>query len=218
MQDHPKPPPSHFEQPVRESRIEGQYKQLALSAMQYFEGYCSEEKALDLMDLVWFIKPKVVVEVGMFGGKSLVPMGFALKAVGSGIAYGIYSWGITASVVEEAAETKKLLQNVDYEAILSSLKERLKQFNIENSVKLKLADAQPIFDIDILHIAVNHSEEALFLDLDKWVSYVRKGGIIILGGVFPVDETVELTNWLDEHCTRMKTLEDINHEWAIWIK
>lgn len=221
MQDQPKPPPSHFEQPLRESRVEGQYKQSALSAMQYFEGWCSEEKAIDLMDLVWFIKPKVVVEIGVVGGKSLVPIAFALKAIGSGIAYGIDPWSITAAVPEMGAENKKFWVNVDYEAVVFSLKERLKQFNVEDFVRLiqvRLADDQPICDIDVLHITVNHSEEALFLDVEKWVSYVRKGGIIIFGGVVSVEETAELTNWLDEHCSRMRTVQEVNNEWAIWIK
>lgn len=224
MQDQPQMPPSYFEQPAQHSRIEKQYKQLALTSMQYLDGWCSETKASDLMDLVWFVKPKVIVEIGVFGGKSLVPMAFALKATGAGKAYGIDPWSAQASAEGMDGANKEWWGNLDHEAILRTLQERVKQFDLEEYVQLVQATSEaaaPIEEIDILHIDGNHSEGASFLDVEKWVPYVRQGGIIIFDDIGWTDAsggTSKAVDWLDAHYMRLRTVEDVENEWGIWIK
>src|ERR1700730_11515979 len=55
-------------------------------------GWCSEEKALNFVDLILTAKPKVCVEIGVFGGASLIPTAFALKHLKEGIVIGIDPW------------------------------------------------------------------------------------------------------------------------------
>ena len=57
-----------------------------------FVGWCSQEKALMLIDLTLELKPKVCVDIGVFGGSSLYPVAATLKFLDSGLIFGIDPW------------------------------------------------------------------------------------------------------------------------------
>jgi predicted O-methyltransferase YrrM len=61
-------------------------------------GWCTKEKAYTLASLVIGTRPAVIVEVGVFGGRSFLPMALALKELGKGMAIGIDPWSPAASV------------------------------------------------------------------------------------------------------------------------
>ena len=94
-------PATHFEYilPVAQSldlRVE--VKKEAVAYMQQLEGWCSEQKAFILIDLIQKIRPKKIVEIGVWGGMSFVPMACALRANGSGKIFGIDPWESSASL------------------------------------------------------------------------------------------------------------------------
>ncbi len=217
------PPPSHYEYAVKSIKLDKthkRYKDLAFNSMRYLEGWCSERKAGRLMDIVWEMDPQIVVEIGVFGGKSLVPMAYALKAKGSGVVYGIDPWSCQASAEGMDGANKTWWESIDHEAILSGLQTKVKQFQLSNYIKLVQAtsvDADPIYGIDILHIDGNHSEAASYADTLKWVPLVREGGIIIFDDI-TWGTTSKATDWLDQHCQRVESVQDVENEWAIWIK
>ncbi len=217
------PPPSHYEyvvKSVRAEKTQKKYREIALNSMRYLEGWCSEGKASKLMDFVWAMDPQVVVEIGVFGGKSLIPMAYALKANGLGVIYGIDPWSCQASAEGMDGANKDWWGSLDHQAILTGLQSKIKQFQLNRYVKLiqaTSADAPLIHDIDILHIDGNHSEEASYFDALKWVPLVRPGGIVIFDDI-TWGTTSKATDWLDEHCQRIETVQDVENEWAIWIK
>jgi hypothetical protein len=61
-------------------------------ALPFLEGWCSKEKACAFIDLVLQEKPQTCVEIGVFGGKSLLPVAMALKSLGQGIVIGVDPW------------------------------------------------------------------------------------------------------------------------------
>lgn len=213
-------PPTHYENVDKASPEQELTKQLAVDSMQQLHGWCSDFKGQTLMDLVWDKKPEIIVEIGVFGGKSLVPMAYALKLLGSGVAYGIDPWCSLASAEGMDGVNKDWWGNLDHNAILSHLEEKIENFELGEYITLIRAtseEAAPIANIDILHIDGNHSEEASFLDTIKWVSLVRKGGMIIFDDI-TWGTTTKATDWLDNNCSRMQTIQDEANEWAIWIK
>ena len=74
----------NYECSVKEIKedIKESVKEEAFQAMGELEGWCTRHKASVMMDLIFWTKPKVVVEIGVWGGKSLIPMAFAVKALG----------------------------------------------------------------------------------------------------------------------------------------
>ena len=229
-------PPSHYEYVVgatndskdsyelgtgvNRKRLAENLKIRILDKIKQLDGWCSDFKAGTLMELVWLMQPQVVVEVGVFGGKSLVPMAFALKALGSGVAYGIDPWSAGASAEGMDGANKDWWGSLDHAAILAKLEGKITLFGLNDYVQLVQAtseDAAEIPNIDILHIDGNHSNDASYYDALKWVPLVRRGGMIIFDDI-TWGTTERATEWLDENCVRVITMKDVENEWAIWVK
>jgi predicted O-methyltransferase YrrM len=221
-----KPSPSHYEQVVQvPPQIAAHVKETAFAAMDQLDGWCAKEKADILMDMIFKNQPNIIVEIGVFGGKSLVPMAFALKANGKGIIYGIDPWDSKESIkgMTEAAN-KAWWGGLDHEAIRLNLAYKLQVFKLGHHVQLiknTSEGATPIPNIDILHLDGNHSEEPSYFDVTKWAPLVKSGGWIILdditwceSGVFTNQKTVD---WLNEHCIKFGQFHHMS-DWGIWIK
>lgn len=215
-------PLSHYEYVAQDvSKI----KQTAFKFMRQLDGWCSEEKASILIDLILTTKPQKIVEIGVWGGKSLVPMAYALKANEKGIIYGIDPWDNHASIqwMKDEANTAFWSQ-VDHEAILRRLIQKIDQFELGNHIdllKCTSEDAPPISDIDILHIDGNHSEETSYFDTTKWVPLVKSGGWIIFDDMTWNEEgfftTARAVEWLNTNCIKYTQHNDIC-DWGIWRK
>ncbi len=218
---------SATEYPYVIDRRESTYsiKQEAFWCMEFLHGWCSCQKAEFLIDLVLQSKPLKVVEIGVWGGKSLVPIAHALKKNGAGVIYGIDPWDKVASLRGMKNEGSKVFwQLADHGEVYRDLVERIKEFDLSAQIELICAtseEAYKIDQIDLLHVDGNHSEENSLFDVQKWVPYVKKGGYIIFddmtwfeGGKFTTQKAVE---WLDEHCFKLAEFTDIS-VWGVWIK
>lgn len=215
------PLPSHFEYTlgVNKEAFNPDLKDQALQSLKGLHGWCSEYKASVLFDLITILKPEVIVEIGVFGGKSLIPMAYALKNNQGGIIYGIDPWDSEESIQGMEGANREWWQSVNHQTILDHLKGKIKHFNLDKQIiliKKTSADAKVIHNIDILHIDGNHSEEAAYLDVNKWTPYVKKGGLIIFDDVggFETDKAVE---WLNENCILLTEFSGEN-VWGIWVK
>ncbi len=215
-------PPSQYEIVVlkKETPAVNQYaKSQVFSYMDKLEGWCSTSKASVLMDLVFMLKPETVVEIGVWGGKSLVPMAYALKVNEKGKAYGIDPWSNFESSEGMDGVNFNWWMSVDHELIMRGLQKRVLEFSLQDQIQLIQASselAQPIPNIDILHIDGNHSEKASYTDVTKWVPLVKKGGVVIF------DDMTWGTNgkaveWLDENCIKFAQFAE-DSDWGIWVK
>ncbi len=194
-------------------------KEEAFKAMPQLEGWCSQQKASILIDLIYLIDAKKIVEIGVFGGKSLVPMAFALKEKGGGKAYGIDPWQKEDSIEGMTGVNEEWWGQVDHEGIYQNLKHQIRVFGLEAYLELIRSNsekADPIFDIDLLHIDGNHSEKASLIDVIKWVPLVRTGGVIIFDDVNWVTTRLAV-EWLDQTCVKIGEIKGDN-VWGIWIK
>lgn len=200
-------------------------KHQAIWRMNQVEGFCSESKACVLVDLVLKKKPEIIVEIGVWGGKSLIPMASALAANRKGMIYGIDPWSNAESLVGVSSEANKSYWTwADHEAVFLNLVQKLGEFGLFPWVTLIRAtseNASPISDIDLLHIDGNHSDETSYLDVTKWGPLVKKGGFIVFddigwfeNGVFTNARAVE---WLDTHCEKVCEFKD-SCTWGIWKK
>lgn len=194
-------------------------KQEAFFYMDQLEGWCSKSKASVLIDLVFMLNPKTVIEVGVWGGKSLVPMAHALKVNKRGLAYGIDPWDNLESAEGMEGVNYEWWSSIDHKKILQGLENKIIEFGLENQIILIKATSQlaPIIpDIDILHIDGNHSEKASTLDVNKWVPLVRKGGIIIFDDI-TWGTNGKAVQWLNENCIKLAEFHEDN-DWGVWIK
>lgn len=213
--------PSHFEQMVKFNHPDAitRVKYEALAAMSTLEGWCSHNKAALLIDLILMTDPQVVVEIGVWGGKSLIPMAYALRENGSGKIYGIDPWSSHESIQGMEGVNKEWWGSINHQKILDGLNQKIIQFGLKNQIELirkTSVQAEPIYDIGLLHIDGNHSEECSYLDVMKWVPLVKRGGIIIFDDV-NWGTTGKAVQWLDENCIRFAEVRGENI-WGVWIK
>ncbi len=209
---------SAFEYRIDPVRI----KNRALTNMGLVEGFCSEAKACGLVSLILEKKPQVVVEIGVWGGKSLVPMATAVASYG-GLVYGVDPWSNEESLVGMTDENNKFFWgNVDHESVLYALMFQLDELGLSPFVELIRAtseNAPPIYGIDFLHIDGNHSDETSYADVTKWVPLVKEGGTIVFDDIGWYEDGVS-TNaravaWLDAYCEKIFEIQDTS-VWGVW--
>lgn len=223
-------PASHYEQTFTTEVFRGaasdKVKNQAFAWMTQLEGWCSDLKATTLIDLVLKTQPEIIVEIGVWGGKSLVPMACALQANGKGTIFGIDPWSSFASTEEVKEEANRnFWARADHEWILRDLKEKIAQFGLNDRILLirnSSENAPIISNIDILHIDGNHSEKTSFADVTKWVPLMKPGGWIIFDDMTWAEDgrctTAKAVQWLDENCTKIAQFQDIYCVWGMWVK
>jgi predicted O-methyltransferase YrrM len=216
---------SHFEYVVDRRESVHSLKQQALWYMGFLHGWCSLQKADFLIDLVLQTKPEKIVEVGVWGGKSLVPMAYALKNNQSGIIYGIDPWDNAASLEHMHDPGSQMFWRwADHGEVYRGLVRKIEEFDLVKQVELIATTSEgapDIADIDLLHIDGNHAEETSFFDVQKWVPLVKKGGIIIFDDMTWFENgkytTEKAVRWLDEHCFKLAEFTDVC-VWGVWVK
>lgn len=152
------------------------------------EGWCSVDKAKEIARQILQNNAMNFVEIGVYGGKSLIPAALTFQALGRGVAYGIDPW-----TVEACLEGSNDPQNDHWWSKVVPLEEIYKGFvkkvfelgltKHANWIRFKSTESAglfPVHSIDILHIDGNHSKETSTEDVLVWMPKVKMNGIIIM--------------------------------------
>ena len=157
------------------------------------EGWCDVYKAQHLAAMVISMRPKVTVEIGVFGGRSLCPISMAHSFIESGYALGIDPWASSASLDGMDGENKQWWGSLDHEAIYAgfmSASARLRADGFLKVIRSTSSEAvNPLLghdvphEIDLLHIDGSHSDSASCHDVRFYGRRVRIGGICIMDDI-----------------------------------
>lgn len=215
-------PPAHYECVVQARSVESAIatKQLVLKELGNLHGWCSPFKASILLDLTLMTQPNIVVEIGVYGGKSLVPIAMGLRENRRGMIYGIDPWSSQASIEGMDGVNKVWWGALDHAKILQGLQSSISRLNLQDYITLICSsseEATPIQNIDMLHIDGNHSEQSAFFDVNKWVRLVKPGGLILFDDT-TWDTTGRAVKWLDENCIKLFETVDKDNCWGVWVK
>lgn len=146
-------------------------------------GWCSMEKAFTLASIVMAQRPAITVEVGIYGGSSLLPILLAHQGINFGIVYGIEPWS-----VEEAMKAQTTAADVEWwskqnfaklEDDLTSVMKRLGLEEFFRLVRKPSRQANPIPGTGVLHIDGAHSDQAI-QDVVRFAQQVELGGYVIM--------------------------------------
>ena len=182
------------------------------------EGWCSVEKAMHMIDLVLEVKPKVCVEIGVFGGRSLYPVAAALQLLEKGFVIAIDPWDRFEAIrfFDPNTDEQDLRWwgklNIDF--IYSSYLHMLSRFDLEPFVETirdtaEMAQSHIDEEIDILHLDGNHCEEPSTLDVVLYLPKVRQGGYIWMNDAL-WERRKEAVELLKESCDIVKQIEGGN--------
>lgn len=150
------------------------------------EGWATVEKAHALAATVFAIRPKVCVEIGVYAGRSLLPVALALKEIGGGVALGVDPWHPECSAEGYDKENAKWWREVAnhkyaYDQLMD-WRAQTKTAPIVQVIRFKSDDFDPPPCIDLLHIDGQHSEQAR-RDVARYASKVRVGGIVFMDDI-----------------------------------
>jgi predicted O-methyltransferase YrrM len=165
--------------------------------------WCNLDKAFALAATVIALRPKVVVELGVWMGGSAIPMAIALRCLGSGQLIAIDAWSAEASVSgQEEIHSKWWGETIGvngHEQAFQTFMARLKKHGVTSErcavQRLRTDEAVVPPMIDVLHHDANHGPQATE-DIARWAPAVRVGGFLVIDDVA----------WTGNHVRRGVTL------------
>lgn len=161
-------------------------KQKIAHAVATLEGWCGLEKAEYIALLVLDAAPEKIVEIGVFGGKSVIPMALAAKQYGAHV-WAIDPWSKQAALEGSiSAADAQWWGSIDLEAIYSGFIGAVDKFGLLGTITtLRMTDQQalPQFEdgsIGVLHVDGNHTPEVSRRYITQWGAKIKPGGYLIM--------------------------------------
>lgn len=154
-------------------------------------GWCDVPKAITLANLVLALKPRRALEIGVWGGRSALPMAMALKelAVGpkqldSGVLICVDPWCAEASIEGQTTpeDTQWWGSAQNHEFVYHDFLGNVKKFGLEDFVDVRRErsrDATVTGQIQIAHIDGLHGPDA-HTDIVKFAPLIEPGGVCVL--------------------------------------
>jgi hypothetical protein len=186
-------------------------------------GWCTVEKANKLIEIVSLCEPTLSVELGVFGGRSLLPIAIMSKYINpSSRVIGIDAWSAQASIQgTNDKANEEWWSNINYEDMFNYTKSIMVDNNVNDVVELwkdTSKNAVSNFEdnsINLLHQDSNHSEEITCEEVELYWNKVKEGGYWIFDD----------TNWPTTQKAQILLLskgytEHYNHngEWKVYLR
>lgn len=165
-----------------------------VAALPGIEGWCTERKALWLAGLISADRCSQVLEIGVYGGRSLIPMAMAVQSLGAGgKAFGVEAWSNSVAVATETDPVNDAWwAKVDLKAIKAGFLRSVVANDVADTVVvLEMSSDQAFATIsatglgpfDLVHVDGSHSEVQALRDVELWSGLVRPGGILVLDDI-----------------------------------
>jgi hypothetical protein len=163
-------------------------KKIIINDIEKIEGWCTIEKALYVVDFIEKNSIRTYIELGVFGGRSLLPVALAIKHIHGigGDIIGIDPWEIQPCLEgENAKENDAWWASIDLDKMYSYTQNLLKMYNVDDIVRLKRTSSNDYVNnigsqsIDLLHQDSNHSEFTSCREVDQYYDKVKINGFWI---------------------------------------
>jgi predicted O-methyltransferase YrrM len=155
------------------------------SNYEQIHGWCTREKANKIMSIIADTKPSLCVELGVFGGRSLLAIGLAAK---NARVIGVDAWSKPASLEgtnDKANEEwwSKLDYNSMYAYTVNLMKSNRLSVELWRNKSNEVSGRFQDESIGFLHQDSNHSEEITCEEVELYWNKVRKGGIWVFDDI-----------------------------------
>ncbi|MFA9220244.1 MAG: class I SAM-dependent methyltransferase [Sediminibacterium sp.] len=189
------------------------------------EGWCTPEKAQRLFNLVIESDSKISVELGVFGGRSLVPIGLGHKKKGSGFVIGIDAWNNKVCIegTNDQANNDWWL-SLDMKIIYASCQRHIELNELEgfcDTLRIRSTDVAILFpneSIDLLHQDSNHNAETIIAELKLWIPKVKIGGYWIADDTDWKEAKDGYSHLSDFGLELLETYTTEKGQWQVWKK
>lgn len=149
-------------------------------------GWCEESKAITLASIVLALRPECSVEIGIFGGRSFLPIALAHKAIGRGVAIGIDPWSnLIATQVQPTQADKEWWKTCPLDEIHAGFMKLMADHKLEDFTKIIRNESKHVpapRKIGLLHVDGGHDKTAIE-DTMKFAPAVQLGGVCVLDDI-----------------------------------
>lgn len=147
-------------------------------------GWMSPERAVEMAELVLVNKPKTILELGVFGGRSFISQALALKEIGEGVIYGVDAWNVDWTLEGENDQNKAWWKTINMHEIHRAAVEAIWKYGLEKQAILIRAPSQYCHDlfrkVNMVMLDGNHSEVASCRDVELYLPKLVKDGILVM--------------------------------------
>ncbi|MBU8544082.1 MULTISPECIES: class I SAM-dependent methyltransferase [Roseomonadaceae] len=161
----------------------------ALMAWQAADGWCTREKALWLAHLVESRHVTRALEIGVHGGKSLLPIAAVISAW-DGVTFGVEPWSPDIAVAEPTTGANDdYWRNLDYNLVKSrfhvaglklGLTRHIRMLEISSDqARLALADQR----FDLIHLDGSHAPDQALRDIIGWSALLSESGVLVVDDI-----------------------------------
>lgn len=176
------------------------------------EGWMEPERAIEMAEIILERKPKIIVEIGVFGGRSLVSQALALKHLGEGKIYGIDPWQLQPALEGENQANRDWWSSINLDEIHQKCMNGIWHRNLQDHaviIRARSSDCFSLFpgNVDMLFLDGNHSEESSCRDATLCALWVRQGGTIIMDDC-DWKSTKKAQGLLEQSCDIKKVSKD----------
>jgi predicted O-methyltransferase YrrM len=160
-----------------------------------FGGGCSASKAHVIAYLISHFKSANALDIGVYRGRSFLPMCVAMRENGNGVAHAVDPWSKTEAVEKDnhrlRAEIDQWIERLDFEAVYRSVVENVHAHGLDTFARIHRTtsrNAAALFSslqisFDLIHIDGNHDTDAVLADVDTYLPLLAEGGICILDDI-----------------------------------
>ncbi len=188
------------------------------------EGWCSLDKAYRISEIIIEKKCKDILEIGIFGGRSLIPMALSIRYLGEGQVIGVDPWSNSEAVAIQTNEINdQWWSKIDFNLIKRKYFESLIHFDLFKYVKtLEINSNQALYVLknhcfDLIHIDGAHSEEIAYNDVTMWFNNLKPKGIFIIDDIcWPSVEKAH--NWVLKKCSVLYETKEDGNSYGIYMK
>ena len=175
------------------------------------EGWTEPERACEMAERILESKAQVCVDIGVFGARSTIAMGFAARELTTSRVYGIDNWNPGAASDnddhKEGVEwwgKQSNLETIHQLAMRAIWDHRLEPW--VTIIRAKSEHVHQLFQtIDFLNIDGGHSEITSCRDVNLYLPKVRSGGVVCMDDTaWPT--TQKAVKLIEEQCDLVNTM------------
>lgn len=166
----------------------GVFKAETISKMSGISGWCSEEKANVMMDVIKRNKCRYCIEIGVFSGKSLLPIARAVQYNEGSVVYAIDAWDTETAIkgLKPANPNYGWWKQIDFDHLYHETINIMNQNGLIpycHFMKNSSENVLSLFGdgtIDFIHFDGNHDVQSTFSDVTGYYPKIKNGGFIVL--------------------------------------
>ena len=183
--------------------------------LPHMEGWTTPERGIEMASRIIETSARIIVDIGVFAGRSTVAQGFAARELRTSMVYGIDPWKIEAQIEGDnvVANAQWWKQSVNLEYMHQQTMIVLWAHRLDQWVTIIRNASQYVYqlfpEIDFLNIDGSHTELSSCRDVELYVPRVKSGCYITFDDCdWPT--TQPALRLIEESCDLIKVMKGDN--------